>query len=380
MKIAYISFGNLPSERANTIQVMKVCQAFTRLGHEVTLFVPAQGESNPAWESLAQQYGLSTTFNIQYLSMDRIWKRRSIAWKGIKAARRMGADLIYARSLPPAVLGLIYRIPVILEMHQLPSGRFGPIWYRIFLSWPGRKRLVPITHALNQSLQTKYRSSLTGYQVVVAPSGVDLDRYQGLPESRAARRSLDLPQGFTVVCSGNLYPGRGIELVMDLAGQLPRINFLWVGGSSGDVENWSDELLSRGLQNLSLTGFISNQQLPVFQASADAFLIPYDEAFTNSGGGYISDVSSPMKVFEYMAAERPILSSDLPILHEVLNKDNAIFCQPGDVSSWMAALADLQANPDRGRKIARQARLDVERYSWEDRCRMVLAGFMKGVS
>ena len=188
MKIAYISAGNLPSERANTIQVMKVCQAFTRLGHDVTLLSPASDQPTPGWDSLALHYGLSSPFNIQFLSLDPIWKRRSIAWKGIRQARKMGADLIYARALPPAVLGLLFNIPVILEMHQLPAGRFGPFWYRLFLKWQGRKFLVPITHALKQTLDKKFQPALVQDQVLVAPSGVDLDRYQDLPDSITARQ------------------------------------------------------------------------------------------------------------------------------------------------------------------------------------------------
>jgi glycosyltransferase involved in cell wall biosynthesis len=380
MKIAYISAGNMPSERANTIQVMKVCQALTRLGHEVTLFAPASGPKNPSWDSLEQQYGLSTPFNIQFFHMDPILKRRSISWKGFLLARKMDADLIYARSLPPVVLGLLFKIPVILEMHQLPSGRFGPLWYKTFTRLSGRKLLVPITNALKKSLQERYSPPIPEVDVVVAPSGVDLDRYQNLPDPVSARRMLELPERFTVVCSGHLYRGRGMEMVVELAGRLPELNFLWAGGTTEDVERWRSTILSKGLNNLTLTGFIPNQRLPLYQASSDVLLIPYEEGFTNSGGENISAVSSPMKIFEYMAAERPILSSDLPVLHEVLNENNVIFCHAGDVSAWQKALLDLQADPSRGRQLAEQARSDVEKYSWEERCRTVLAAFMRGAS
>ena len=380
MKIAYIFAGNLPSERANTIQVMKVCQAFSSLGHELTLFAPTSGPTNPAWESLAEHYGLSTFFNIEFFPIDPIFKRRSIPWKGLRRAIRMDADLLYSRALPPAVLGLLFKIPVILEMHQLPAGRFGPLWYKLFLRLPGRKLLVPITNALKDSLQEKYIPPLPDGDVVVAPSGVDLDRYQNLPDPVSARQKLDLPQKFTVVCSGHLYRGRGMEMVIELAGCLPAMNFIWAGGTIEDVERWRATILAKGLKNITLTGFIPNQHLPLYQAASDALLIPYEDGFTNSGGENISAVSSPMKIFEYMAAERPILSSDLPVLHEVLNANNVIFCPAGDASAWQKALLDLQSDPIRGKQLARQARRDVEKYSWEERCRSVLIAFGRGAS
>ena len=177
------------------------------------------------------------------------------------------------------------------------------------------KLLVPITHALKNSLEENFRPTLSTHQVVVAPSGVDLDRYQELPDSISARSSLNLLERFTVVCSGHLYRGRGMEMVIDLAERMPEVNFLWIGGTVEDVKIWRSRILARGLQNLTLTGFIPNQHLPFYQAASDVLFIPYEAGFTNSGGENISEVSSPMKIFEYMASERPIFSSDLPILH-----------------------------------------------------------------
>jgi glycosyltransferase involved in cell wall biosynthesis len=380
MKIAYISAGNLPSEKANTIQVMKVCQAFTRLGHEVILFVPSSGASDPSWEFLSHHYGISTPFKIQYFKMDPLFKRRSISWKGIRLAIRLNVDMVYARAIPPAVLALLFKIPVVLEMHQLPSGRFGPFWYQLFLKVSGKKLLVPITDALKKSLSEKFTPALPEQSVVVAPSGVDLDRYKDLPDPVSARRMLELPDQFTVVCSGHLYRGRGMKLVTALAGELPDMNFLWVGGTDKEVERWRKEVESNGVKNLSFIGFIPNQQLPLYQAASNALLIPYEVGFTNSGGENISAVSSPMKIFEYMAAYRPILSSDLPVLHEVLNENNAIFCPVGDVSAWKKALLELQDDPGRGSELAAQARIDVEKYGWEERCRMILEAFNRGVS
>ena len=369
----------MPSERANTIQVMKVCQAFTRLGHDVTLFAPDSGQPNPDWDSLALHYGLSSPFNIHFFHLDPIWKRRSIAWKGIHLAREIKADLLYTRTLPPAVMGLLLNIPVILEMHQLPGGRFGPFWYRLFLRWPGRKILVPITSALKNALQKKYHPTLPNDQVVVAPSGVDLERFQNLPTPVIARKILSLPEKFTVVCTGHLYPGRGMDLIFNLAERMPDVNFMWVGGTTQDVEYWRKKIEDVSIENLKLTGFIANTDLPIYQAAADVLLNPYGKIISNSGGENTADICSPMKVFEYMAVGRVILSSDLPVLHEVLNKSNSIFCPPENTDAWQNALIKLKTDPAQGKKLAKQARADVEQYSWEERCRSILAGFTKGV-
>jgi glycosyltransferase involved in cell wall biosynthesis len=378
MKIICISAAILPSERANSIQVMKVCQAFARSGQTVTLLSPAMQLEEPGWELLARHYGLSQLFNIQFLRLHPLWKRRDFSWKAVWRAHRLKTDLIHTRGLPVAVLGLLLGIPVILEMHQLPGGSFGPLWYRLFLRLRGRKRLAPITQALKLALENKYQLVLPERQVVVAPSGVDLERYGDLPDPESARSRLNLPAGWTAGCSGHLYPGRGMELVVELAKRMPDVHFLWAGGSRQDVDAWQARLDQLNIKNLTLTGFVPNSELPLYQAACEALLIPYDANFTNSGGENISAVSSPMKIFEYMAAGRVILSSDLPVLGEVLNRTNAIMCQANDADDWEKALRQIQTDSRPGQKLAAQARRDVEKYSWETRCRRLLAGFLEG--
>ena len=45
-----------------------------------------------------------------------------------------------------------------------------------------------------------------------------------------------------------------------------------------------------------------------------------------------------MKMFEYMAAGRAIVSSDLPVIREVLNERNAVFCKAG--GDWRLETGD----------------------------------------
>jgi glycosyltransferase involved in cell wall biosynthesis len=378
MKIVYISVSSIPSDRANSIQVMKVCQALAQAGQQVNLLTPAVQAEDPGWEVLARHYGLSTSFDIQFLRLLPVWDRRGFAWQAVRRARNLNADLIYTRTLPPAVLGLLAHIPVILEMHQQPGGSFGPIWYRQFLVLPGKKRMVPITRALKSALEHRFQPMLPENQVVVAPSGVDLERYLNLPDPEIARSQLKLPSGWTIGCSGHLYKGRGMELVIELARRMPDVHFLWAGGNLQDVESWQQRLKQLDIKNITLTSFVPNRELPLYQAACEVLLIPYEKNFSNSGGENIADVSSPMKVFEYMAARRVIVSSDLPVLGEVLNPANAILCPPNDPDAWEKALRQLQLDPQTGQRLADQALLDVERYSWAARCRNILAGFMEG--
>ncbi len=378
MKIAYISTVQVPSDRANSIQVMKMCQAMTQLGHDVVLILPGDSGKRPEdqdWEMLSKHYGLKSRFEIQYLAINKGWQRRIFDVQAVRLARSSNADLIYARSIPPAVIGLLQHHSVILELHQMPSGRFGPVWFHLFLKLNGHKRLVIITHSLKQQLLKKYQMEFAPANLVVAPSGVDLERFASLPEPEDARRQLALRNVITGVCTGHLYAGRGMAHFLNLAKRLPEVQFVWVGGRESEVRHWQVQAEESSLSNVIFTGFKPNEIVPLYQAAADFLMIPYEDSISGSGGDDISSVSSPMKVFEYLASGRPIISSDLPVLHEVLTNQNAIFCPAGDVISWENAIHQVISSPALRTSLGNQAKMDANSYSWIDRCRKILANF-----
>ena len=365
MRIVCISAALIPSDTANSIQVMKVCQAFAQLGHEVILLVPGPqpGGSQPA--ALQRHYGLRTLFNIEWLPART---RRLFPWKAVRIARRLGAGLLYAWPLQSAALGLLAGMPSMLELHDFPSGRFGSLWLRLFLALPGRKRLLPITDALRRALD------LPTEQTVIAPDGVDLDRYASLPDPEPARRELGLPAAPTILCTGHLYEGRGADLFLALAAEFPQASFVWVGGRPIDVETWKTRAAS--LSNVTFTGFVANERIPLYQSAADVLLMSYGRTVSTSGGGNTAEICSPMKMFEYMAAGRAILTSDLPVLREVLDETTAVFCPLDNVGAWESALGGLLADEKRRQALGQRARRAVERYSWVERAKRVLEGFI----
>jgi glycosyltransferase involved in cell wall biosynthesis len=100
--------------------------------------------------------------------------------------------------------------------------------------------------------------------------------------------------------------------------------------------------------------------------------MPYETNVSVSGGGNTADICSPMKMFEYMASGRAILSSDLPVLHEVLDPSCAIFCPPQDASAWIQAFRQVTQDSALRARLASAARDAVQGYSWRERARKSL--------
>lgn len=374
MKITCIAASEIPSATANSIQVMKACQALAQLGHEVHLLVPRRaGSQPPTPEALKTHYGLADLFPIEWMPAHPRWKRYDFCWRAVRRAKALGAGLVYVWPLQAADLALLAGLGVILEMHGPPEGGLGPWLFRIFLGLPGRKRILPITQALKQLLAARY--SLSHVETVISPNAIDLERYASLPPPSEARSELGLPEQFTVGYTGHLYPGRGMNMLVALAQRFSHLHFLWVGGNPNDVNHWKERLASEKLNNVTLTGFIENHRLPIYQAAADVLLMPYERTIAGSSGGNSALYASPMKMFDYMACRRTIISSDLPVIGEVLNETNAVLCPPEDPEAWAAALQALYQDQPRRLHLAQQALQDVKRFTWQARAARAIEGW-----
>jgi hypothetical protein len=137
MRIAYLSSAAIPSPSANSLQVMKMCQAFVQEGHAVLLVLPpAEGgapEEVPAPALLASRYGLRVDFPIRRVKLLPLLGRRGLAWAEADEAARIVPNLVYTRGIDIAWAVAQHGFPVLLEVHQPPAGRLGPLYFRQIL-------------------------------------------------------------------------------------------------------------------------------------------------------------------------------------------------------------------------------------------------------
>ncbi len=366
MKIALITNSRIPSLTANSIQAMKVAQALMQLGHDLRMYAPAEVE--PAThESLLTHYGLRLSPRLELLPSIKRLKRFDFIFHAQRAAKNFGAELIYTWLPQSAVLGLWSGYSVVLEMHADNSGKLGAWWMRQFWKSNGRKVMTVTTSALRNALERSTKLQFKDEAVLLAPNGVELEKYDGLPNPVEARHQLNLPEGLTVGFTGHIYPGRGADLLFALAKEMPQVNFLWVGGTPELVEFWRGKLIEAKMTNVTMTGFVKHESIPFYQAAADILLMPYSRSIEASSGQDIAEVINPMKMFEYMAAGRAIVSADLPSIREVLNAGSAVLVEAGNFGKWKLEIESLLAHEPRRLALGAQARKDVERLTWVKR-------------
>lgn len=372
MKIAYVASSILPSRAANSVHVVRMCAAYAGLGHDVTLFVPDRAEGRePGIADIHAYYGVPESFRIVFLPWPKI-RFRSLwfGWKAQQAIRRLKPDLVHSRflqgipafSLPGAKLLFEYHVPI------WQNSNLEALWLRFLLARGRVTGMVLITHALADAYaRRKFFPPGRGH---VAPDGGDVpgEVVPVLPPS---------PGILKVGYIGQLYRGKGMEVVVEVARRMPDVQFHIVGGLEPDIAFWKTKATS----NVVFHGFVAPGSVSEYIASMDVCLLPnqarvYSHGTKGGAGIEIGSYTSPLKMFEYMAHGKPILASDLPVLREVLSHDFARLAAPGDPDAWVREVLSLKESPELREKLGRRARaVFEENYTWRRRAEGILEFF-----
>lgn len=259
-----------------------------------------------------------------------------------------------------------------MEFHDFPMGFMGPNLFRWLMASSTPKLIMCTTNALAEGIEEQYNIHFSDTTLQIAPNGTDPERYDHLPDPEDCRNQLGLTNAFTVGYTGHFYAGRGMSLLMDIAKNMPHVQFLWVGGQDEDIRPWQDKLSRLSIENVHITGFIPNSQLPLYQGAADILLMPYGKKIAGSSGGDISRVINPMKMFDYLGTGRPIIASEIPVFHEILDSETTLFCNPEIGEEWVAAIHYLKENEEIRQQMSSCALEKAKIYSWKNRASISL--------
>lgn len=368
MKIIYLANSILPSDSANSIHVMKMCAAFARAGHDVTLIARCHGAVLSA-ESLCSFYGVNTGFRIELLPVPLFRYGSSLfALRKLKCLLKAYSTrdaLVVGRDIYGICLALSSGFSAIYETHA-PSGR--NVVRHVLEGWLLRQsrllKCVTISQALNERYCKAYRALAAKCEV--HPDAAD-DDYLTLNPSNNVFSGHALQVGYV----GKVLRGRGIDLIAEMARRLPDVSFHVVGGTREEVVACAGAFP----ENMHCHGYIAPSETGRYRAMCDVLLMPYQRKLEVTGRKVnTSRWMSPMKMFEYMAAGRAIVASDLPVLREVLDESNSLLVPPDDVDAWVDAINMLR-NVDLRTQFGEAARRKlICEYTWDERVERILEG------
>jgi len=396
MKLLYIANARIPTEKAHGIQIMKMCEALQQQGVEVELLLPfrVQYPQMKQVQDVWAHYDVNTRFRItRVLTPDfiRIGKRlppciRTVLYLiqscifsvvAVMLTLCQPNDVYYSRALHVTLLLCVtkgvHRRPVYFEAHEL-HGSVEKAGMRArmaaaMMRWLLRRLdgLIVIT----QRLKTLYqRMGMNAERIVVAPDGVDRRRLSQVSDKTAARRKLHISLDKNVICyTGHLFRWKGVYTLAECTPYLPQGCCVYiVGGVESDRRAVQQFIEEQHLPNITLTGYIPYHAVSRYVDAADVVVLP------NSGQARISsEYTSPMKLFEYMAAQRPIVASDLPSLREILrHKDNAYLVPPDNPKALAEGILAVLHEAALAEKMTTAAYRDVQQYTWDRRVKTIL--------
>lgn len=373
-RVHYISTSLLPSQFANSIHVIHQCGALSKQGLQVVLYAKRAMQDTSRLEGVvSQSYGA----DLSDVKLVTFFKKSSradallialMAWSHIMLSS--WRDMVLSRNLYAAFMLSLLGRPIIYETHDLEFG-FRKKLQR-FCLMRSRNHLVVISKKLSEHLASHHKITLSNVTILhdAAPAGMsslprtDKDKILDkiLSEKKVDWTSFACVAGYF----GQLYEGRGIEIIEEMARLRPAYLFLIFGGNSADLARYQ----AKSHPNMVFFGHVPNREARQYQKSVDALLMPYQRKVSIGIKGHdTAQWMSPMKLFEYMASGVPLISSDLPVLREVLiHKVNAMLAQPEDVKEWIDALDELSQNKQVGYHMAQNAFDDYKAlYTWEKR-------------
>ena len=169
----------------------------------------------------------------------------------------------------------------------------------------------------------------------------------------------------SVVYAGHLYAWKGVDVLLDALGQLAGVRGVIVGGyeKEPDLARLRERAARLGISDrVTFTGLVPPSAVAAYLRAARVLVLP------NPASAISTRFTSPLKLFEYMAAGRPIVASDLPSIREVLrHEENALLVEPGNPTALAAGVRRLLEDPALADRLAQAATTGVQDYSWDRR-------------
>jgi glycosyltransferase involved in cell wall biosynthesis len=390
MHILYLANARIPTEKAHGLQIMQNCEALADGGARVTLWTAAR-RNTPALRAVSDpfaHYGVKANFRIRRLPCldllplvpDRSdGLARAIFWLQLATftlAALIGAiftraDAIYSRdAFVIAILGAFFpRRKLGYEAHSWHGGALERRAIRRATRSGGA-----IFTTTRQLADTIIAAGAEKTRVHVAPDGIRAARFADLPDRETARRAVGWRRdAFIVGYVGRLHTmgvDKGVGTVVDAIAAPEAFTLALVGGPDDMAAALREQWRARGGSDAAFlyAGQVPAADVPLYLRAFDVCVLPlpYTEHFAH--------YASPMKLFEYMAAGRAIVASDLPSTREIVTDgDTALLYPPDDGAALRRALDRLRVDPVlRGELAAHGRALAFERYTWDARARQII--------
>jgi glycosyltransferase involved in cell wall biosynthesis len=385
VKLFFLASGDVAKGRVEPIMWMQMCNEYALLGLQVKLVtLRVHRRDGIAKDAIWDHYGLPPRFRIATLpttlSADSApWRFQISAGLASlllaltvmpKCLFRRRPVVIHARSpvllLPFAVLRRVLprarRPSLVMEIHALT----GPRTARII-----RSADIVVVTSSKLARDVELLLGARRDRILEVPLGPHND-VRDRPKAEA-REILGLPSDLPLAA----YVGKLTDDICDfllqtalaLARNSDPVRLMLVGGNPLVYGRTKTKIEGRSLEDVvMLAGFVAPAKVPLYEAAADVLLFHVPDTVSSF------EYCTPAKGFEYQAAARPIVATDIPLFEEVFGEDGerAIRVRERTPEAFAAGIAQALALEDGGQAMTKRASGWVKERTWKRRTQAII--------
>ena len=356
MKVVYIAETSLTNKSAYTQHVIKMCDAFCQLDNDLILYLPKINK-NFNFELIKDEYMLCAQkqFKVKSLinfKLTNILFKIFFLIKVIINVKKDKPDIILTRSFLSSVVLSFFKIKHFLEIHSEFQFliKFLMINLKFIKSNYIKKKIL-----ISESLNKIFNFDKNDY--IVLHDGVDMKNFGNFKNTINIKK---------VCYAGSFYKGRGIDLILHLARKFPDLDFELYGQNNNKI--------STNLKNVKILDYVAYNNVPNILENSDLLLMPYsNNVSVRSKTLNTADYCSPLKMFDYLAAGKVIMSSKLNGICEVLkHQKNSIIVDDFKYELWEQELKKLLKNVYDIKEIQKNAFYTANEFTWVKRASKIL--------
>jgi len=389
-KLIYLGVVRLPTEKAHGLQIMQMCEAFADAGCQVELWAARRFNTREMRriKDIFAHYGVRPRFKIRRLPLIDLFPLAggslrverflfyvqiiSYALMMLLRALFTRADIFYSRdeNLLLALSMIKPRQQLAYEPHQMRVSGLGRWVQQRAAARCGA--IIPLTQRLADDLAA---TGADPARMQSAHDGVRAERFKDLPDRASARRQLGWPEdGYIIGYVGRLETlqmDKGVGLLVRALVPVEGAYIALVGGPEDRAATLADQWRDFGLptERFLYTGQVAPDTVPLIMRALDVGTL------TSPWTPQFAYYTSPLKVFEYMAAGCTLVASDLPSIREVVTPEvHALLFPPSDTEALTTALVRLRDDPALRHRLAAAAHQHVMgHFTWAARAESILA-------
>jgi glycosyltransferase involved in cell wall biosynthesis len=376
---------NLSLHKGSVIHIKEVIEGLQERGHQVGLIGSARGEI----ETVTPFYNIypKTLYGFRFLGRERKSYFISSVFLFLTLLKILRQyDLIYARDFHTVIIALIPRLvlnkKLVFEINGLASEEqrlkrqslLNQVLANLFqkaekLATRSSDRIVSVTPQIATYLTQHFHCQAD--KVKVIGNGVNTKKFYPIYDEALLwswRKRLGIAKEDLVVAFvGNLAPWQGVSIFIESAVQIltdnhQNLKFLIVG--EGFLKDFLEKRVSASgyEEKFIFTGMINYNDIPVLINIADICVAPFISRRNQTTG------VSPIKIFEYMACGKPVISSRIEGLEFIEEEGVGRLIPPEDVAGLEKAVDDLTNAPQERMRMGKNGpQIARERFSWESK-------------